>query len=113
MWLAVVQFGQFWDHWQWDQYVPLVHELALWSTFPVEEQLVQSRLRGEDLGFASNDVSNFVDYLWEALASMKRGCGGKKVGGVREEECDRKLEFVYKIKKIIFKNKQTKEKEKN
>ena len=58
---------------QWSHYLSLIHDLPLWSTFPVKGYLDQPRYGGEDRGTASNDVTDFVDSQWEASPSPSSG----------------------------------------
>ena len=44
-----------------EQYLSLVHELTLWSPFPMEGYLAQPRYKGENLCTASSDEIDIGD----------------------------------------------------
>ena len=54
-------------------YLSLVYDLALWNPFPMEGNLVWPKYRGEDLGPASSDVTDFVDSSWKSSPSLRSG----------------------------------------
>ena len=68
----------------------------------MEEYLALSRYTGEGLGHASSDETDFDDSPWEALSSLRNGCGGRgRRWSESEERRERELGLVCKIKKII------------
>ena len=50
--------------------------LSAWNPFPIEGYFAQHRYRGEGLGSASSDPTDFVDPPWEASPWLSCGWGG-------------------------------------
>lgn len=82
MWVTVMWFGPFVAHWNQD--LSLLLLLAFWNPLSLEGYLSQHRYREEGIDSASSDMTNFVDSLWGASPSGRKG--GRKVVGEEEGE---------------------------
>ena len=71
MWVSIVWLGQLVGPLALEPVLFLVHKLVFWSPFPMKGYLALPRYRRKDLSPAPTDVTDFVDYPWEASPSQR------------------------------------------
>lgn len=63
----------------------------------MEEYLAQPRFRGKNLVLPQSDLPDFIDFLWEALCSLRNGMG--RSWGDLEEGMNANWDWYVKLKK--------------